>query len=1335
MKKYIKYVITGLMVIVFGFCVRADDKELFMGQSLEDNIVRPNVVILMDSSISMNTIIFYPKKGVDGILDTPDDGYDANITYTGTVESLTSEYTYMSQTGWYARWQRDGNADILDKNDLYYNGENFWTGCYAGDGTPNNFQCGSNGWSYFREGDLVLFYDTRTGNSPAVAKLKRKYTGTNGEPWFELEDIVGGPITPSADNNVCYFQQAPDGKDWHPVIANLYGTVDNGQQVLYPSNYLRWLFIHATDDMRAAVTHFSTWGTFKVGYEPPVQLSNCATPGNDDLSSPNPRIKQVFTRIQAAREVICNVANTSNTIVKLGLFKFTFENGADLVEGLTDMSDESSELVAYKNNVWDIYGGTYTPLAESLADIWYYYKPGPSSKTYWPVDWEIEYGTVNHSVSNPVTPVDWWCQKNYVVVMTDGESTKDGFDSTTKYGTSIFKKKPVTRTEPWTTWNNGWGDPDRNDVYYGRPLNYNPTTSTYCPNYTCWTVSMGGTDYLDDVAYFIRHQDMFPDSFFGTDPDIGWPGEQNIFTYTIGFNADNHMLLQTAINGDGAYYTATNYDELVEAFQLVITSINLRNYAFSSITAPRKTATATNDELTLSYVGYFMPSQAAPIWEGHLVAFRLIDLWGFDTDDPANGLTPEEYVYDSEEDCLNASNGVECQRSLVLNIGHEWDAADHVPLNRSLYTHNVSPTLISFDSGSRDILMPLFGSTVTEAEADQIIEKIRLPQFADVFHSDVGFVGAPPFGRKYVPNIDPTGTGDQLYEEFYNANQNRSKVLYVGTNDGILHMIQADKLNAGTEMWGFIPDEVLPSMKNIVINSQHTYTVDGRLTADDIYFVKPGESVNTWSTILVFGMRRGGNAFYCMDITNVSSQPKLLWKFKDPDGHSGQSFGKAVVGKIRILDPDDNSSIIDKWVAIVPGGFAFNSFNPTNVEGKAVFVIDAATGQPLWKIAYDPTDGDNDVTNAGKEIIDVNTNDPGKHLTKSELFNYPIPSALTATTDKKGYLDTIYFGNVAGHLFKTDISNPDMAEWTTYLLYRTIIAQVQSNITAVNDSATPGSKAITVDTKVFNVGQSIMGLTSYATGHITGIDNKVLTVNVTSGAFQSGETVIYRSYDPIYLSPAIALDTCGNQWVAFGTGDRDRPRTNPEGGRFITLIDNESYTNTTLADLSELSFGTDNEFQDTSPKSTFSSKRGFYINFSAAEGEKLFDPEPLILPDSKTSMPHIFYNSYRPPQTDISVNQDNPCATPGEGNMTLYEIVLNTCGTTEVTVEGEKQTGRIAGGGIYTSKEYLFYKSESGQVADVPGRENDGTEGNNFIPVSTEFPYTGGIIFWKEKKR
>ncbi len=900
---------------------------------------------------------------------------------------------------------------------------------------------------------------------------------------------------------------------------------------------------------------------------------------------------------------------------------------------------------------------------------------------------------------------------------------QDRFTGDGRFSGSLFTTASVKRTKEYTThaaWTtaDGWGDLDSNEASSGLPSNYDPNAAGYCRNWSCWVDSdsknWNGTDYLDDVAYYLRHQDLFPDAVFGTDPVDGWPGDQNIFTYTIGFSIDNDLLRETAINGDGAYYTASSYQELVDAFQAVITGILLRNFAFSAITAPKKTATTTSDDLTVSYVGYFMPSQAASIWDGHLLAFELEDKWGFDVDG-LDGVTVDEFDYDTEEACLALSGGKICERWLELATGHKWDAAEKLPDERQLYTYNVDTSqMLAFDDANKVWLQGKFGTTL-EADTLNIINTIGGRNFADVFHSDVSYVGAPPEGKRYLKNINPLDEDGETYAEFYEDNKERRRVLFAGTNDGIFHMFNADdKLHvdereAGAEVWGFIPDDILPSLKTIVLDHEHTYTVDGRIAADDIYYEKAAGTKPTWSTILSFGLRRGGNTYYTLDITKYANKPTFLWKFNDPV-YSGESWGKPAIGKLLYIDPSDNATLLDKWVVVLPGGFAFNEEDTTDLKGKAVFIVDAATGELIWMVGYHP-DGDTDLTDK-------------KHLTDDELYNFPVSSALTLVdVDNNGYVDSIYFGNLGGHLFKVDLSNLDSTKWETKNLYKTEITTIAtSDITAI-----AGTQITMRSARDFEVGHRIQGATSKARGYITAIDNKVLTVFTETEdegrVFQDGEFLLVRSYDPIFLSPAVAYNNCYQLWIAFGTGDRDRPRTDPIGGHLVALRGDET-TGNTLTNLSELIWD-----GNTLISSTLSTGlNGWYFEFPDA-GEKLFDPEPLILPD-ETLTPHIFFNTFQPPEVVSNINKiDNPCTVPSEGSMMLYDIILAGCAPEE-KVEGTRVTGRIAGGGIYQGQEYILYTSESGQVADVPGGD-----GKNFSTSSKRLNYPGGVVFWKEKKR
>ena len=162
----------------------------------------------------------------------------------------------------------------------------------------------------------------------------------------------------------------------------------------------------------------------------------------------------------------------------------------------------------------------------------------------------------------------------------------------------------------------------------------------------------------------------------------------------------------------------------------------------------------------------------------------------------------------------------------------------------------------------------------------------------------------------------------------------------------------------------------------------------------------------------------------------------MLWKFKD-DVYSGKSWSKPFIGKIREIQTD--LSVIDRWVVILAGGMAFNNEDADENEGKAIFVVDASSGELIWMVGYNQNGAaDNSVTADIDTLLDSGYTGPGvRYLTNKIDFNYPIPSSITPVDrDNDGFLDTIYFGNVAGHLFKADIASADTADWKTYQLFK-----------------------------------------------------------------------------------------------------------------------------------------------------------------------------------------------------------------------------------------------------------------------------------------------------------
>jgi Tfp pilus tip-associated adhesin PilY1 len=436
--------------------------------------------------------------------------------------------------------------------------------------------------------------------------------------------------------------------------------------------------------------------------------------------------------------------------------------------------------------------------------------------------------------------------------------------------------------------------------------------------------------------------------------------------------------------------------------------------------------------------------------------------------------------------------------------------------------------------------------------------------------------------------------------------------------------------------------------------------------------------------------------------------------------------------------------VVQKWVVFLTGGFAFNSENDADQKGKAIFMVDAGTGDLLWMLGYDSSISySGEIPPEGILRTASSTSGGAKRLlTKEDVFNFPIPSALTVLDkDSNGYVDTLYFGNIGGHLFKIDTSNTDPLQWKTSILYETeIVDKASATIVSIDEvDVSKLTLNINADDAGFSLGDDIVGKTSHATGYIQKRDDKLITVTISSGAFSEGEHVVSRTYDPIYLSPAVTYDKCYKSWVCFGTGDRDRPRTNPPTGHFMLFkdngtllhkIDNEYTTGVDetahLQDVSSLWTGTE---KDTMPKTTLDTDaNGWYFTFPDAS-EKLFDPEPLVLPDQYFN-PQVYFNTYQPPSISSST-LDNPCAAPSEGSMTLYQLTIGCGLNSEIT--GTNHLGRIAGGGIYGGKEYIIYEGTDGQVASVPG--GDSGDDSNLNTHSKSLNYAGSIVFWKEKKR
>ena len=178
----------------------------------------------------------------------------------------------------------------------------------------------------------------------------------------------------------------------------------------------------------------------------------------------------------------------------------------------------------------------------------------------------------------------------------------------------------------------------------------------------------------------------------------------------------------------------------------------------------------------------------------------------------------------------------------------------------------------------------------------------------------------PLFVRKPFALYEDTG-----YAAFKSANASRASMVYVASNDGMLHAFNG---NDGSEAWAFMPRAVLPELHKLTNRdyaTAHRFLVDGSPVAGDVF-----DGTN-WRTIVVGGLNKGGKSYYALDVTDPAA-PKALWEFTD--ANLGYSYGNPLIGKLA-----DGT-----WAVFVTSGV-------NNADGKGhLYVLNAVTGALLSDI-------------------------------------------------------------------------------------------------------------------------------------------------------------------------------------------------------------------------------------------------------------------------------------------------------------------------------------------------------------------------------------------------
>jgi len=230
-------------------------------------------------------------------------------------------------------------------------------------------------------------------------------------------------------------------------------------------------------------------------------------------------------------------------------------------------------------------------------------------------------------------------------------------------------------------------------------------------------------------------------------------------------------------------------------------------------------------------------------------------------------------------------------------------------------------------------------------------------------------------------------------------------VLFTATNDGFLHAINAD---TGREIWSFMPRQLLANQTELYFNediSFKNYGLDGDLVPIVADLNEDGIiEVGTDFAYLVFGMRRGGDKYYLLDVTN-KTMPSLKWIKTFPE--FGQSWSPPTVARIKIDSASATGS--QDAVLVLGGGYDTSHDTPappsgTDAEGAAIFILDLETGNQIWRAGSD---------------VDANL--------QLSMMKRSIPSQIRVIDiNGDGFSDRMYAADLGGQVWRFDITNGEI---------------------------------------------------------------------------------------------------------------------------------------------------------------------------------------------------------------------------------------------------------------------------------------------------------------------
>jgi outer membrane protein assembly factor BamB len=414
--------------------------------------------------------------------------------------------------------------------------------------------------------------------------------------------------------------------------------------------------------------------------------------------------------------------------------------------------------------------------------------------------------------------------------------------------------------------------------------------------------------------------------------------------------------------------------------------VDRREYSRTTVAVTTVDDSGTAKKFVIGGTFYF------PGWQGHLRAYNVTNTTPASTSDSILRTVTTSDLSDASGRDVNVD---------VAGVTIEWDAGEllnsRAAGTRTIYT--AVPGVSGLDrSDFTTANVATLGPILQDVNNDNagLIDFVRGEgrywKLGDINHSQLTAVG-PPDGTAGLK-----GAG---YDAFLTANQNRRKVVYVGANAGMIHCFDA---LTGEEIWGFVPYNLLPKLKNLwavdAATGERYFSrdvyVDGSPVVEDVYIDADGSGSREWRTVLICGQGPGSgssiagglNYYFALDVTDPYD-PQPLWEFTDDT--MGETWSIPTMGKI-VNEGDDS------FTAFVGSGYD----NDTgSTVGNYFYAVDIETGTSFWNYGTFEEDTSGSFPNIQNTI-------PGS------------PSSIDVNQD--GFLDRVYFADLDGRVYRLDAS-------------------------------------------------------------------------------------------------------------------------------------------------------------------------------------------------------------------------------------------------------------------------------------------------------------------------